>query len=436
MMKALIAKDLKILLSDPKQMAVLLLMPVVLCTILGMALSSTFEGGKGIGRTRVAVVMEDGREGSGGLEDHPLLDMIPEEDRGEVVAAYDPEEAERLFFDTFLGDEALAEHLQIERMTLAEGKEALAGGRVHALLVLPADFFDSLAINLMTPFEKKTEMTIRGGENNRTRTTLMAEIMGAFERAFESRVGIKNAAITLALQTDRTVENDLFDELGEENIQLTLENRGPSPTIDAMSYYSAAMLAMFLLFAAGTGSAMLLEEKIDGTLDRMHLGGVAKGQIMLGKTTVISAIALLQIVVMIAYAGVAFGVRWGDPVALVVLALTLAATIGAMGLFFALWTLNSGDFRVSRMLESVVFQVMALLGGSFIPVEVLPAVLRPLSYLPMNGVALRAFLTLMRGEGLGAITFHLSLLLLNMLLFAVLAFLQLNRGGSENASHS
>lgn len=163
---------------------------------------------------------------------------------------------------------------------------------------------------------------------------------------------------------------------------------------------------------------------------------MAKGQILLAKATVISTIALLQIVVMMAYAALAFGVDWGDPLALILLSLTLAVTIGAMGLFFALWTLNRGDFRVSRMLESVVFQVMALLGGSFIPVEVLPAVLRPLSYLPLNGGALRAFLTLMRGEGLGEIAFHLGLLLVNMVLFAGLALLQVNRGGAAHASHS
>lgn len=435
-MKALIVKDLRILLSDAKQMAVLLLMPVVLCTILGMALSGTFENGEGIGRTLLGVVWEGATEPTNPLADHPLFAMIPEEERAEILASYDPEEAQTLFFDTFLGAESLRDHLQVQRMTAAEGEEALAGGRVHALLVLPPDYFDSLALNLMTPFEKKTEVVVRGGENNRTRTALVMEIMTAFERTFESRVGIKNAAITLALQADRPVDADLFGELEEEPLQLTVENAGRGASIDAMSYYSAAMLAMFLLFAAGTGSAMLLEEQLDGTLGRMRLAGVSTLKILLGKATVISTIALLQIVVMLAYAGVAFGVRWGDPLALVLLSITLAVTIGVMGLFFALWTLNRGDFRVSRMLESVVFQIMALLGGSFIPVEVLPAILRPLSYLPLNGVALRAFLTLMRGEGIAGISLHLGLLMINLLVFALLAYRQLRTGGVNDAVHS
>ncbi len=64
---------------------------------------------------------------------------------------------------------------------------------------------------------------------------------------------------------------------------------------------------------------------------------------------------------------------------------------------------------------------MALLGGSFVPVEVLPGFMQNLSYLAINGVAIKMYTGIMEGASLGELSQYITILGAMSLVFILVA---------------
>src|SRR5690606_19608654 len=68
--------------------------------------------------------------------------------------------------------------------------------------------------------------------------------------------------------------------------------------VSSADYYAVGMMTMFILFAAGVGGRMLLEEKDNQTYQRMVIAGTTKLEILSGNFMTVFLISLLQISVM------------------------------------------------------------------------------------------------------------------------------------------
>jgi len=74
-------------------------------------------------------------------------------------------------------------------------------------------------------------------------------------------------------------------------------------------------------------------------------------------------------------------------------------------------TFKAGNYKMSTVFDGVLVQVMALIGESFIPFEILPRFIQKLSFLSVNGVALKSYLKVMMGYDIGAVKIYLLILL-------------------------
>ena len=72
---------------------------------------------------------------------------------------------------------------------------------------------------------------------------------------------------------------------------------------------------------------------------------------------------------------------------------------------------------------------MALLGGSFFPIDVMPSILQKLSFLSLNGVVLKAYLKIMRGYGTAEVISNIAVLAGIGILFVVLSVLIFRENG-------
>jgi ABC-2 type transport system permease protein len=138
------------------------------------------------------------------------------------------------------------------------------------------------------------------------------------------------------------------------------------------------MAILFVFLGAQFGVTSLLTEKRTGTLARLVAAPIKPTSILLGKTLVSMALAIVSMTVIILGTAILLGARWGDPFALgmLVLAAALAATgIALLAVGFAKTEDQAGS------LVAIVTITLAVLGGSFFPAAQGPGIMAQLSKL-------------------------------------------------------
>lgn len=428
-MLRIIIKDVKSLFMDFKVTGVLILMPIVLTSILGFALAGTFSTGYSIDWFEVAIVKEYNPDHlSEELRDKIAYSMIGQQMGDEAVESMleniDEVDIEKIFFEDFLGDEELRDIMRYDVVSMEQAQAGIEDNTYSAIIVLPENFLVDSTLNMMTLFRNEVEIQlIKNGA--RSVTPMIAEqILSGFSQMYGTMVISKNVMIEsfaeLGMldqgidQMDMMIEA-LTEEREQPEVQVVaLEGK---KTVDSMSYYSISMMTLFILFSAGQGSTLLLTEKRQGTYQRMIVAGYSPFEIMMGKYFTVFSVAILQMALMIAYSSIMFKVAWGDLISVVILVILSALAIAGMGTFFSVLTMRAGNYKIANALESVVFQIMGLIGGAYIPIEVLPDIFQKLSKFPINGVANSGFLRVMVGYTYKDITGDLMILLLNSLLF-------------------
>lgn len=153
-----------------------------------------------------------------------------------------------------------------------------------------------------------------------------------------------------------------------------------------------------LLMGASAAVAELLRKQRDGRLQRTAVCPLSSRMLLLASmsgTLLLTAMAQMFMVVL----GIlVFDVSWGNlfGVALVVLAGALACT----GLFATVAGLCTSE-RQYGTVSSIAVMAMAMLGGSMVPMEQLPAVMSTLGKSTFNYWMIEGFKILQDGGGLG-----------------------------------
>lgn len=141
-----------------------------------------------------------------------------------------------------------------------------------------------------------------------------------------------------------------------------------------------------------------------------------RAEIVGGKAFGVMLIGIIQFTVLFAFTS-AIGVKWGDPVAVYLVAgSTVAASTGMAILIASV----AKTVRSVSGIAQVSIQAMAALGGSFFPVAQFPEWLQPLHYFTVNGWAIDGILENMRGGGVIDILPNAGALLLMAALFLIL----------------
>ena len=136
-------------------------------------------------------------------------------------------------------------------------------------------------------------------------------------------------------------------------------------------------------------------------MDRLLLSGRSKWEIVAGKGLAVFLVALLQMSVMIAFTTLVLGIHWANDLPALAL-LTVAAVYAVAGLGILVASLVRSK-RGAELFNMLVIQIMAMLGGSFMPIYIMPDSIKAASAFTINGQALTGYLRLMEGAGLDSI---------------------------------
>lgn len=450
---SMIIKDIKILLSDKKALAIMILMPMILTTILSMALKGSFASGDDIDveQVKIAVVKQYDQKSdtemfeknlssnflSKGMGDDVLKDLVDSSDE------IDPEE---IFFQDFLDSEDVSEYISYRVEDEERAMELLKNEEISAIVILPDKFIYDMKINMLTPFRNKINIKILTHPDKNIDGKIVNSVIEAYTKSMSSVIIGKNVIIETALSNNVGNEGlTNMDELMEgmsdviKSIKINIDDvvlEGKKP-INSADYYAVAMMTMFILFAAGQGGRMLLEEKDNQTYQRMVVAGTSKFEMLSGKLISVFIIAIFQISVMILFTRFALKVQWGNFGSVALISLSAAFAVAGLGSLVGALTYKAGNYKMANIFENIIIQGMALLGGSFFPLDVMPKFMQKLSFLSLNGVALKAYLKVLTGNSITAVLNYIVVLALAGTAFTILAVMVLNsKEGKTYVKHN
>lgn len=450
---SIIIKDMKTILSDKKALAIIILMPIVLMVILSFALKGSFASGDAgdVEKVNIAVVKQyDSIKDSSMFEEllsgGLLAKGMGKEATEELKVSSGDVDPEKIFLEDFLSSEEVGKIIGYRIEEEDRARELLKSGEISAIVLLPDKFVYDMKVNLLTPFRNKVEIRVVTHPDKSISGQVVQSIIEAYSDTMSSIMIGKNALIKAALEYD--LGNDGLKGMKEimEGISLAMEGirvniddvmvEGRKP-ISSYEYYSVAMMTMFILYAASHGGRMLLEEKENITYQRMIIAGTSKLGILAGKFCAVFLIALLQIAIMIIFSHIALKVRWGSTLPVILISISSAFAIAGVGTALAAATYRAGNYKMANIFESIVIQTMALLGGSFFPIDIMPSIFQELSFLSLNGAALKAYLKIMTGYGLTEVLGYIAALAGTGVLFLLFSVLIIRKeGGIRDAEYN
>ncbi|MEM7404042.1 MAG: ABC transporter permease [Pseudomonadota bacterium] len=160
------------------------------------------------------------------------------------------------------------------------------------------------------------------------------------------------------------------------------------------TYYAAGIAVMFLLFSSARAGGSLLEERDEGTLERILLSDATMNMLLLSKWLFYWIQGFLQITAMMLWAWLVFDAEVFASDRIAALAVLTALTAGAASAFGVVLAVVFKTRAQLYGISSIVILIMSALGGSMAPRFLMPPIMDTIALFTFNGWALDGYLKL------------------------------------------
>jgi ABC-2 type transport system permease protein len=364
-------KDLKIVFRDKKALAVMLLMPALIIMILGAAFSSMFSSGNTIEKFSIGVVNRDD-----GLLSKIFINEVLRKEMKDMLNTYVvyEDEADRM----------------LEKKT------------VPAVIVIPEDFTRNIESN------KPTKLQVKSHADAQLKSIVVESVTGGFAQSISLSYASAYAALDTfnkyhlptpkpvgGIAASTAIMGELQKKLSTGLLDYKEENQDEQKSMNAIQFYSASMLVMFLLFGANNGIALMIEERESRTLSRVLSTRPGRGTVLTGKFLGLMVICFIQAMILILFTRIVYNVNWGDSLP-GLLMVTICAVFAAAGFGMMI----AGVARTQKAadgLSNILIQVFTFIGGGMIPYYVMPDSMKQLAKVTLNWWAVKGYHDLMLG---------------------------------------
>jgi ABC-2 type transport system permease protein len=298
-----------------------------------------------------------------------------------------------------LDSKEVSEFLSYTVMDEAAANEKLANAEIDAVVTIPKGFNAGM-VNMMMGSGGDLQIDVVGAQNRTMESGIVASIVRAYTDTFCTLTADMDILIQTAMSSGGMIQETMskldfesfMQNLSQQSdIRINMEGVAARKALSSFSYYSIAITCMFLLYAAGQGSTFLLTESQEKTLLRLTAAGVSTKKLLLGKSVAVFFLCIIQLIVLLGFSTLAFGIDWGDPLAFVLISVCVAISITGLGVLLMVLVYRAGNPSVGSVFQSVIAQVLALFGGSFLPLAVLPAFFSTVALFTPNGLAVMAY---------------------------------------------
>ena len=306
-------------------------------------------------------------------------------------------------------------------LALPDKAERLISRGVYSLaLLFPERYTEQVLQTSKDP--QKEKATVYLISDPAMNLQLLATIKGAIQGAIERRVLLARIPQRLKemFGTIEGMEGQLASALGDTNVGERERsgvdfihafpkgfNPGRRPTATEQNVPAYTIFGVF--FIVLTLASSFLQEKRDGTFQRILAAPLSKTALLIGKLLPYYLVNLIQIALMFCIGVVVFGIRLGHLPALVIVSLALAAAANGLGLLVA--ALGKTEPQVNAL--SVLLAItLSALGGMMVPTFIMPDLMKTLSLFTPHAWALAGYHDIIiRGLGMKEVLTEMAVLL-------------------------
>jgi ABC-2 type transport system permease protein len=397
-------KDVRLAVMDRAALLINIGAPLVLTMILGMAF-----GGFG--------------SGSSPFKDIPVV--IVNQDQGTAFGNFG-----KILAESFVNPpEGLKDLIEAEEITDENvARTRVREGKAAAAIIIPAGFSQSLNPTNATFGDSKITFTVYRDPGR----TIQADIITGIVRQFAN--GFANASIAIfaagqvnpaMLLQAGAIGQEVAQRTSTETLIKIVTESGQETqqaNINLLSFFAPGMAVFFLNFATAFGAFSIIEERENGTLQRMIGSPTTRLTILAGKLTGAYLFGVVQLSVLIIATsliapvmGIATPV-WGTNVpAIVLMVLAAAAASTGFGTLIASFVKNR---QQSGIIIPTAMMLMGVAGGAFFFTSSEAPLMGPVGYLTVNHWATKGFTALAQSNLLPA-THFVALLAIFVVCFAI-----------------
>ncbi|MCF6347810.1 MAG: ABC transporter permease [Flavobacteriaceae bacterium] len=281
--------------------------------------------------------------------------------------------------------------LHLVSTEITKGEELIKKGKAVGILIFEKGFQKAINSGGQLPMELKYDAA-REIEMGMIQSVLMQELMSNIgetrmntylDNNFSGLSKQMKSKIVTDINTGNTTKNTMelkMTAMVKEDIK-----KGNIGLIQAV----AGTAIMMLLFSITTIGGGLLDEKEAGTLKRLLYAPVKPTDILFAKMGTALVLSILQLVVMLIFAWLAFGLLiFKDIPSLVILVLSIAFAVSSFGIFLVAVAKTRQQLQG---LSTIIILLMSAIGGSMIPLFVMPAIMQKIAVVSLNYWGIQGF---------------------------------------------
>ena len=176
-----------------------------------------------------------------------------------------------------------------------------------------------------------------------------------------------------------------------------------NPQLESRFFMIPGVLALLLLLVTANLAAMaIVREKELGTLEQLNVTPLRRWELIVGKLLPYGVIAFIDVLLVTAVAVFWFEVPFRGSLALLLFATSCIYPLTTLGLGLFISTISNTQQQAMMTATFFVMTPMMYLSGFIFPIENMPAVIQPITYL----IPLRYFIIIVRGIFLKGVGWH------------------------------
>ncbi|MGG1292311.1 ABC transporter permease [Bacillus smithii] len=384
MIASLVKKQLLLLLRNRQELLVLLGMPFLLITILGVALGSVMDGGDEPIKGKVAIIIQGNEQkDKEKLIQEIKQSSIPQQQKQNLIEgtqSFSPIEQLKGIFNS----PNVKKYMEVSIKGRTDLDDIRKKRDVSAVIVVPKHFSYNVYRHVFLGEKRVPQLTFY--QNDGKMAALAAlDIVRSYRDQLTT-----NTAMT---------KNGIRFNGNHHPAEISMESVTKRKPLKAITYYTVGMSVMFVLYIVSQVSTYAFQEKESHAFDRMVLANIPIFKYVFGTFLSAFVLALLQILILYGAVEIVYGVKWPNWFSFLAISISLSASVGGLAVLMMAINFRSQSESASTFFSSAIVSVFAFVGGSFFPVGQISNVFRWLGNATPNGAGMNAYLKLLQGYG-------------------------------------
>jgi len=410
-------KDIKRMLRDRKALMITVLMPTILTAILGLSIGKMMNGDTELEAIPIAVVNQS--------EKASFNNNIRSGENTDT-----PMDFAGIFIENILGSKDLQDVITYEKLSKEKALQKLENGKLSTVIFFPKSYNQDVLNAMSQLSSKQVEVTLYQNPDESLHNEVIKGIVESYTDQLSKSVIAQNTMVTLMMK-EPELRQKITSSMGEviqnvnetnrQNISLKRESFGEIESLSGMQYFTAGMAVMFMLYVGGFSAIYVRDEIRNEMYNRLRSTGMSFWHLAGGKFISTTLLVFLQIIFLFLFEKLVFGMELMNVNLLLLMIVMTALSVSCLAILLTTITVVNQETRLNELFQSVIIPFLAMIGGSFISISVMPEPIQMIGHNVINGAALQGFTYVMQGYSLSELFGPLLALLVNGLIFLLLS---------------